>query len=163
MTRRREAFLYIGLIVVLLALYFFVFPDYIPKLGRYQKARITPSFFPGLAVGVIVCAALSELRTLWRNRDDGVVKTLWLPDEFRRGAILFALASAYIFVGVPVLGFYLGTPLFLVSCIRYLGERRIWVLLASGFGMTAAVHALLVIQLKVALPAGIVLGAFFEH
>lgn len=163
MTRRKEAFFYIGLIVTLLAMCFFVFPSYIPKLGRYQKAFITPNFFPSLAVSIIVLAALSELRTLWKNRDDGAVKTLWLPEEFKRGAILFALASAYIFLGITVLGFYIATPLFLISCIYYLGERRIWTLLVTSLGMTAAVHALLVVQLKVSLPAGIILDAFLNR
>ena len=66
------------------------------------------------------------------------------------------IVMSFLYVGlIPILGYLISTPLFLIILIRLLGYGK-WVNnLAASFGLTAALYLLFAVALGVSLPAGI--------
>lgn len=129
--------------------------------GFGADSEVSPRFAPYLLAALMAAAMVGRLlQLLWhgiRGRiaslpdDTAYVGT---PRETRRGVVLNALAVAYGFVLIPILGFYVASFGLTMFLVHRLGERRLALAGVIAFGCVLFTYLLFEQLLSVRLPRG---------
>ena len=110
-----------------------------------------PAFLP-FWLGVVM-ACLAGLM-LFRRTDPTPVS--WWPQGQAGKRVLVVLGVTAAFIALlKVLGMVVGTALFLVVLVRYLGRHRWWVTIAIALAAAAANWLVFVYWLRVPMPEGL--------
>jgi hypothetical protein len=111
-----------------------------------------PAFLP-FWLGVVM-AALSILM-LVRRRSALDPGTEWLPQGEARNRVLVVLGATAAFIALlNVLGMVVGTVLFLIVLLRYLGGHRWWVTISIALAAAVLNWLVFVHWLRVPMPEG---------
>ena len=101
----------------------------------------------------VVMACLAALM-LFRNSKNQIVA--WMPAGVARRRVLVVLAITAAFIALlKVLGMVVGTALFLVVLVRYLGRHPWWVTIAIALAAAGANWLVFVYWLRVPMPEGL--------
>jgi putative tricarboxylic transport membrane protein len=100
----------------------------------------------------VVMACLAALM-LFRSSKERLAE--WLPKGEAGKRVLVVLGVTAVFIALlKVLGMVVGTALFLIVLVRYLGRHRWWVTLAIALAAAAANWLVFVYWLRVPMPEG---------
>lgn len=101
----------------------------------------------------VVMAILAGMMLLRRRGLDYAIE--WLPRGEARNRVLVVLGVTAAFIAaLKVLGMTVGTALFLVVLIRYLGRHPWWVTIVIALAAAGANYLVFVYWLKVPMPEG---------
>ena len=101
----------------------------------------------------VVMACLAALM-LFRNSKNQIVA--WMPAGVARRRVLVVLAITAAFIALlKVLGMVVGTALFLVVLVRYLGRHSWWLTIAIALAAAGANWLVFVYWLRVPMPEGL--------
>jgi hypothetical protein len=158
----------IGIILLIFAALYYLSTLGFPPPSKMDN--LGSAFFPELLTGALVLlSVLLILTSVFRGRgseDDGdaaVIKGAerleedsFVAENISWKSLFAAVGLPFIYVGmIPILGYLICTPLFLIALIRLLGYEK-WVNnVAASVGLTAALYLLFVTALGVRLPEGI--------
>ena len=125
------------------------------RLGLWKAGIPGSGLFPLLGAGGMALLAVLLLATSWRSPQQK--KTPFWPrgDELKKQGV-FALALLVYPILVQLLGFNLGSLVFLVTLFRYPGQYGWKTSLAVGLLAVSVLYASLVVLLGVELPTGLV-------
>ena len=164
---RVELILIAALLPCVALLAFWYIPASITVHGGFGSgSEVSPRFTPYLIAFLMAAAMLLRLGqlgwlalrgTLAGQHDDLAGTGTKL--ETQRGLVLNAAALLYGFLLIPLTGFYTASLLLVVSLIRFLGERRLAVVLLAAMAVTLFIYALFEWLLGVRLPKGLIGGA----
>lgn len=134
------------------AAFFFILTGSFPKESSYF-----PRFFTCMLIlisALIIWQGVQKTRHLQKGEmaETGDVPITF--GELRLPMLGIVGIGGYI-AAIPILGFFVSTGLFLIAYMWCLKIRRIPVLLISTFAVEAFIYVLFVIQLKLAMPSGI--------
>ncbi|MFA5026587.1 MAG: tripartite tricarboxylate transporter TctB family protein [Candidatus Methylomirabilota bacterium] len=124
------------------------------ETGNFVKPGTTmgPSFWPRIVLGCLIVlvglASVDTLRALETRQAWG--QSLATMD---RGKLRFFAAIAYLAL-LPVLGFILTTPAFMIAFMLLLGEKSVGWILGVSIAMTAVIVVLFTKAMYVPLPRG---------
>jgi hypothetical protein len=111
-----------------------------------------PAFLPFWLGLVMSFLALGLLIRSWRQQDPG---DAWLPrgEGLRQMLVVLGVTVAFVAL-MNVLGMIIGTAVYLIVLVRYLGRHRWWVTAAIGVGAAFANWLVFVRWLRVPMPEG---------
>lgn len=105
----------------------------------------------GIGVAAFVWAVIADGRSFMRS---GKQLAAHLPKGVAKPVMLLFLIAAYA-ISLPVIGFDIGTAVFLGLALLVQGERRIWLILLNALVGTALIvwvfHGLLTVRLPLQL------------
>ena len=128
------------------------------ETGNFVKPDTTmgPSFWPRIVLGCIIVlvglASVDTIRTLDKRKAWG--QSLMTMDRSKaRFFTAVGLGVAYLAL-LPVLGFILTTPAFMIAFMLLLGEKSTGWMLGTSVAMTAVIVILFTKAMYVPLPRG---------
>jgi len=137
--------LLIACFIVLLAIFVFWISMTMPMRGDFIES---PGIFPGLMSTLLFILGVAyTIRSLARGGRIKFGKTFQsiiplLTSEQNRPLVLGILFPAiYVFVGIPLIGFYISSGLFMtIMFYAYVKKWRRWFFLPVSFGITACLY-----------------------
>lgn len=128
------------------------------ETGSFEKPNATmgPSFWPRMILGAIILlagiASVETIREIARTRAWGS-PFVAMDRKILRFLAALALGVAYLSL-MPVLGFILTTPAFMIAFMLLLGEKNPGWILGVSIAMTAVIVILFTKAMYVPLPRG---------
>jgi len=137
--------LFVACFVVALAIFFFSASVTMPRRGDVIES---PGIFPGLmSVVLFVFGAAYAIRTIRRGGSLRLVQLgrsviPFLKSQENRPILLgFLFPAIYVFIGIPLIGFYISSVLFMaVMFYLYVKRWRRWFFLPVSIGITVALY-----------------------
>ena len=150
-TRTHKQNLVIGCIVVAFGIF-----ALIPTFSMPSNVRAFPRI--GSCAMVILGLALlitSAVKLKKQTPTDEKPYLNWAA--LKMPAIVYGMIVLYV-VGILVLGFYIATPLMLISYMWLMGIRKVWVMVLTTAVIMVLAYFIFTEQLNVPLPRGIIFG-----
>jgi hypothetical protein len=137
--------LIVACVVVGLAVFFLISSAAMPRRGDVIES---PGIFPGLMSGVLLIFGISYLiRSIMRGgglrlaQFGRAVLPFFKSRENRPILLGFLFPGIYVFIGIPLIGFYISSVLFMgVMFYLYVKRWRRWFFLPVSIGITVALY-----------------------
>jgi putative tricarboxylic transport membrane protein len=123
----------------------YTFPERHRSVGVASFPRLLTAIMFGLAIIIIVQARRSRTTR----------EITWDLPTLKKIGVVSLMIAAYIAI-LQILGFIISTIVFLVTIIRFFGERRVFRLLLAAVGVTVSVYLLFGVLAGVPFPVGLV-------
>jgi len=160
MNAKVDRIISIGLILFGLGGYGLIIPYYVDKPSAGLLDELPPDLYPNMImVAIILLGVILLTQSVWSSRllrhqgrvSEGRVSV----GKKRRAAIALSTLVTFL-IAINVIGYYLASAVFLVFTMRYLGERRVWIIGLTVVLYLAFNYLLFEKGLTVILPRGIV-------